>query len=195
VSASTWTGNPAPTLSYQWKRNTSSSAAGACDFSAGGWSNVGTNSTSFTLGDTDGGTDSIGVRITATNGVAPDATRDVCTVYDGIDPPNYDDDAFIDCTGSGGCEDSDAATVDVGDWDGTDPITYTYQWATHPDSNASCNANASYNGTNWTSVGSNSSTYGPPIGNSGSGSDRLRVVITGTNAAGSDTIVVCTTFA
>jgi pilus assembly protein Flp/PilA len=82
VSSSTWNGSPAPTLSYQWKVSGDSGDAGSCNFNDNDWSNTGSNSTSFVLPNpSGGGTDSVGVRITATN-VAGTATRDVCTTFD-----------------------------------------------------------------------------------------------------------------
>ncbi len=53
VNPGTWGGTPAPTLSYQWATNGNENET-PC--TSGGWTNVGTNSATFTLPDSGNGT-------------------------------------------------------------------------------------------------------------------------------------------
>jgi hypothetical protein len=119
------------------------------------------------------GPDDVGHRlrvlVTATNGAGSDtATSATGPLVQALAPQNVDAPAL-----SGTLVDGQTLTADDGDWTGTGPIAHFYQWQR-------CNAQ----GTSCADItGATGSTYDLTAADAG---QTLRVVVSGTNSAGSD---------
>ncbi|MBV9214511.1 MAG: hypothetical protein JOZ25_12800 [Actinobacteria bacterium] len=159
ASNGTWSGVGPFTYAYQWER---------CDSTGANCSNVsGATSSTYVLGAGDVGS-TMRVVVTATNAGGSTPATSAQTAKVAANPPVN----TVAPTISGTPKDGQTLTAANGTWTGTAPITYTYQWERCDSTGANC-SNVS---------GATSSTY--TLGSSDVGST-IRVVVTGTNSAGS----------
>jgi pilus assembly protein Flp/PilA len=94
----------------------------------------------------------------------------------------------------GVCDDSPATmTVAPGTWGGSPTPTLSYQWATNGNGSAGCNTTDT---AGWTNVGGSSATVNLPNISDFSGTDLMRVIVTGSNADPGSPVkaAVCRTF-
>jgi hypothetical protein len=159
ASTGTWTGTPTISYSYQWQ---------SCNSSGGSCSNVsGATGSTYTLGHGDVGT-TLRVIVTATNSAgSATATSEASAVVVALAPSNTTPPSI-----SGTAQDGQTLTASSGTWNGTPPLTYTYQWQSCDSLGESCLAIS----------GATSSSHMLGAGEVG---DTLRVVVTATNAGGS----------
>jgi prepilin-type N-terminal cleavage/methylation domain-containing protein len=94
--------------------------------------------------------------------------------------------ATITCPGV--CAAGNTATAVNGNWVGTPPITFTYQWFVNTNANAPCNLS----GGGWNLVGTGASMVLPVV--STARSDAVGLRITATNGSASASTVQCSTF-
>ncbi len=155
----TWTGSPAPTYTYQWRR---CNAAGASCVDI-----AGATASTYTLTTTDVGA-TIKVVVTGTspagNATATSAQTAVVTALAPfvVTPPVL----------SGTAQDAQVLTLSQGTWDGTPTITYTRSWQRCNAAGASCVAIAGQTGTTYTLTSAD-------VGST------IRGVVTATNGGGS----------
>jgi hypothetical protein len=154
-----WSGDTPITYSYQWKR---------CNSSGSSCSNVGSNSSSYTLvsGDV---SHTMEVVVTATNGVgASAATSDHTALVASPAKPSNTSAATV----SGNLAQNSTLTVNPGSWSGTLPITFAYQWQR-------CDSNGNHCGSISGATGSTYKLTSSDVGH------RLRVYVTAKNSIGS----------
>jgi uncharacterized protein YukE len=160
VNLGTWTGTAPLIYTYQWKR---CDAAGANCVDVPG----ATSSTYDLTGDDVGHT--IRVEVTATNGAGDDTATSAPSSLTIADPPvNTAPPAVV-----GSTYDGETLSVDLGDWTGTDPLDYDYQWQRCDSAGANC----------VDIFGATSNTYDLTPDDVGS---TIRVEVTATNSAGDD---------
>jgi uncharacterized repeat protein (TIGR01451 family) len=154
----TWTGNPSPTLSYQWQR---------CDASGNNCSDIsGATSSTYVLSGSDAGS-TIRVVVTGSNASGNASATSAQTAVVASPPLNT-----VAPTISGTAQQGQTLTANVGTWAGTPTPTYTYQWRRCDTSGNNCLDIAGETGSTYLSAGAD-------VGMT------LRVVVTGTNSAGS----------
>ena len=161
-----WTGYPAWTLTYQWRACINNFLSGDCSDIAGA-----THTTYHPSGDDVGRY--IRVVVTGRNASGSDASTSLATAAVGVAPKNTHAARIDDTTPGVG----DVLTANRGSWDGLPAPTFTYQWQRCSDD--------SDPGACVDIDGATHSTYllvdPDDVGSS------IRVVVTGTNAYGSDT--------
>ncbi len=154
-----WSGSLPLSYAYQWE---------LCNGSGESCTNIsGATSSTYLLGHGDvGGT--LRVKVTASNtGGSASSTSAATGVVAALAPSNTSLPGI-----SGTVRDGQTLTASTGVWEGTPPITYTYQWQTCNSAGEDC-ANVS---------GATSSTYVLEHGDVG---DTMRVVVRASNAGGS----------
>ncbi|MEA2133751.1 MAG: large repetitive protein [Solirubrobacteraceae bacterium] len=155
-----WTGTQPVVFTYQWQDCAADGTA--CTDIAGA-----TNPT-YTLTAGDIGS-TVRVEVTAANGGgASTVASPVTAQVDAVPPSNTSPP-----TASGTAADGEVLTAAPGAWNGSDPITYTYQWERCDALGAGCQVIA----------GATSTTYTLADADAG---QTVRVVVTGTNAGGTD---------
>jgi hypothetical protein len=156
----TWSGTPTITYARQWRRCNAS--GGACTSIAGA------TGATYTLTSADvGGT--IRVAVTATNGAGPvTATSAATGVVAGVAPAGGGAPAL-----SGNAVDFETLSSSDGTWSGTTPISYTRQWERCDASGDGCVDISGATGVGYTLTSAD-------VGGT------VRVVVTATNVAGSD---------
>ncbi len=158
TTTGSWSGQPAPTFSYQWKR---------CDTQGANCSPVGSNSPNYTLVAGDAGS-TILVTVTANN-TAGQANADaafVGPVGTATSPP-------VNITprrSPGTTTVGQQLTTTTGSWSGQPAPTFSYQWKRCDTQGANCSP-----------VGSNSPNYTLVAGDAGS---TILVTVTANNTAG-----------
>jgi len=159
----TWTGIPAPAFTYQWQRCSDDSDPGACvDI-------TGASHATYRLVGGDGGS-YVRVVVTATNGSGSAASTSDATALVVAAPKNT-----VRASISGSAVVGRTLTADPGTWTGYPAWTLTYQWR-------SCIV-STLAGDCSDIDGATASTYRLTGDDAGS---YIRVVVTGTNAFGSD---------
>jgi len=159
VDNGTWSGTTPLTYTYQWQR---CSTSGTC-----------TNISGATKSSYVPAAGDVGFRlratVTATNnaGSASSASNLTATVVAAETPPSVTKQPDPHGTAQVG----QTVTVDNGSWNGTTPLTYTYQWQ-----------RCSTSGTCTSISGATKSSYVPAAGDVGF---RLRAIVTAKNSAGS----------
>ncbi len=156
----TWTGTPTISYTYQWR---------LCDAAGDNCADVpGATDATYDLTPADIGS-RLRVVVTGTNaGGAVDATSPASAVVDAIPPAND-----VQPSISGTPADGETLTADAGTWTGSPTITYEYQWRR-------CDAD----GSNCADIpGATDTTYDVTPADIGAA---IRVVVTATNAGGSD---------
>ena len=163
VSNGTWTGSFPITFTYQWKK--CESQTGPC------YGIVGATSSFFTITSDLYGW-SIRAEVTARNGAGAVAQNSEATKLVSAIPPNLRVTPQITGTVMVG----QTLTIGTGTWDGSPPLTYTYDWrrCNPPGDLSSCVSIA----------GATTNTYVPVVADIG---QTLRVYITASNPAGSQT--------
>jgi hypothetical protein len=161
LSASTgsWEGTPTISYTYQWQ---------TCNSSGENCANIsGATSSTYALEHGDVG-DTLRVVVTASNaGGSTPATSGASGVVTALAPSNTTAPSI-----SGTAEEGQTLSASTGSWEGTQPITYTYQWE-------SCNSM----GEGCLDIaGATVSSHTLGAGEVG---ETLRVVVTATNVAGS----------
>jgi putative Ig domain-containing protein/cellulase (glycosyl hydrolase family 5) len=165
LSASTgsWTGLPTITYSYQWRR---------CDSAGANCKGItGASSQTYTLAASDVNR-RLRVDVTGTNSVGSRKVTSAATAIITVAPiaPVATSPPAI----SGSAQQGQTLSASTGSWNGTPTINYGYQWRRCDGSGGNC---ASISGAT-------SQTYTAITGDV---SDTLRVDVTGTNGAGSNT--------
>jgi hypothetical protein len=161
VTNGTWTGTPAPTFTYQWQR-CDSNGANCADISGA------TNKT-YTLQAADVG-NRVLATVKATNGAGSASKASAVTAAIGSVPANTSPPLL-----SGNALVGQALKVDQGTWTGTPAPTITWQWA-----------RCDENGNNCSDIsGATSQSYTLAAADVG---HKLKVRVTGTNAAGSKAV-------
>ena len=159
ASTGSWNGSPPLSYGYQWER---------CNSTGESCTNVsGATGSTYVLGHFDVG-DTLRVAVTATNprGSAS-STSAASPIVAALAPSNT-----VTPTISGEAQDGQTLTASPGEWAGTPPLTYEYQWQRCDGSGESC-ANI---------AGATDSSYVLAHGDVAS---TLRVLVTATNTAGS----------
>ena len=155
----TWTGTPAPTFTYQWRR---CNAAGASCVDI-----AGATASTYTLTTTDIGA-TVRVVVTGTNPAGnASATSGQTAVVTALAPFVLSAPAL-----SGTAQDTQVLTLSQGTWDGTPTITYARSWQRCNAAGASCVTIAGQTGTTYTLTSAD-------VGST------IRGVVTATNAGGS----------
>ena len=164
----TWGGSPAPTFTYQWER---------CDVAGANCAAIGSaTSSAYVLASLDGGK-TIRVAVTATNGVAPDATAESsATGLIAVPPFNT-----VLPTITGNAAQGSTLTALPGTWDGVPAPGFTYQWLRCDGGGANC-----------INVGTGATTYSVVVADA---AKTIRVDVTGTNPSGSSTARAASTAA
>jgi len=161
LSASTgaWTGAPAPTFSYQWTR---------CDSAGAACADIpGAIESTYVLGHEDVGS-TLRVRVQASNFAgSASSTSGATGVVAPLAPANTAPPVIAGTPQAG-----QTLTAEVGSWEGTPPLTYTYQWESCNSLGLSCMA----------IPGATHATYEPGAGEVGG---TLQVMVTATNSVGS----------
>ncbi|HKP91424.1 MAG TPA: hypothetical protein VJT75_15775, partial [Thermoleophilaceae bacterium] len=159
ASTGTWTGSPAPTFAYQWRR---------CDAAGAGCANVaGATGSTYAVTSADIGS-TIRVVVTGTNVVSSASATSAQTAAVTAHPPVN----TAVPTVSGTARDGQTLTAGNGIWTGSPTIAFSYQWRRCDSAGAGC-ANI---------AGATGATYVQTPADIGS---TIRVVVTGTNAGGS----------
>jgi hypothetical protein len=156
----TWTGTLPLTYAYQWQR---------CDAAGTACVNLdGATDRTYSPSAADVGS-RLRVAVSASNPVSAFAmTRSQPTAVVAAAPPVSTAAPSIDGT----AQVDQGLTSTTGEWSGTQPIRYAYQWQRCDAAGAACTAVS----------GATGATYTPTDGDAGG---RLRAVVTATNAAGS----------
>jgi prepilin-type N-terminal cleavage/methylation domain-containing protein len=169
ASTGTWSGTPTFTYSYQWQR----SATGT-----GGWTDLsGATSSTFLIGAARVG-DYLRVAVTATNAAGSATSYSSATSQVTNAPPQNPGGAnapSISDSNGGTLYQGDTLTADTGTWNGTGPITFTYQWLRCDAAGANCVA----------IPGATASTYQTTNADIGS---TIRVIVTGSGPGGSTSV-------
>jgi hypothetical protein len=153
-----WSGTAPLSYTYQWKR---------CD--AGGCTDVGAGEQTYSLSAADVGA-TVRVQVTATNVAGSStATSDATQAVAAAPPANSQAPAI-----SGTAQDGETLTADPGDWSGTAPLSYGYQWRRCDAEGDGCND----------IEGATERTY--TVGAEDVGAT-IRVVVTATNSVGEAT--------
>jgi hypothetical protein len=156
-----WTGTPPITYAYQWRR---------CDADGAGCASIAgaTGSTyDVSAADVDG---TLRVAVTATNaGGSATATSAATDRIDALGPDNTAPPAI-----SGTARDGETLTASQGEWTGTAPITYAFQWRRCDADGSGCADIESAAGATYTLT-------------SDDARHSVRVAVTATNAGGSAT--------
>jgi Ig domain of plant-specific actin-binding protein len=162
-----WSGDSPITYGYQWLR---------CNSSGSSCSHVGSNNTTYGLGSGDVN-HTIEVTVTGTNsvGVAAATSDHTAVVVAPTKPANHSQPSI-----SGNLTQSSTLTVNPGNWSGTEPLTFSYQWQR-------CDSNGHHCGNVRNATGN---TYELTSGDVG---HRLRTYVTAKNTVGSTTAVSKTT--
>jgi hypothetical protein len=119
VSNGTWTGSPTLTYTYQWQTSTDAGVT---------WSNVAgatTNSLLLTPGDVG---HNMRAQVTATNAFGPVTATSNQTTPVGAVPPTANTAPVV----TGTVQDSQILSVSNGTWNGSPPMSFTYQWESAP---------------------------------------------------------------
>ena len=155
----TWTGTPTISYARQWRR---------CDASGGSCADIaGATGATYALTPADVGS-TLRVTVTATNSVGTaSATSAATAVVEAIPPANTALPAI-----AGTARDGEVLTSTTGTWTGTPTISYTRQWRRCNAGGASCADIPGATGSSYTVTPAD-------VGST------IRVVVTGTNAAGS----------
>jgi hypothetical protein len=160
ATTGTWTGTAPLTYAYQWQR---CDAAGAACVSLDGATDRIYSPSAADVGSR------LRVAVSAANAVSAFAmARSQPTAAVAAAPPVSTSPPSIDGTPQVG----QALTSTAGEWSGTQPIRYAYQWQRCDAAGAACTA----------VPGATDATYTATDGDAGS---RLRVMVTATNAGGS----------
>jgi len=155
----TWTGTAPFTFSYEWRRcHPAGDSCVAVD---------GATSASYVLTTADVGS-TIRVAVSANNAGGTTTVASAVTAVVSAAPPNN----AVAPTISGVAQDNKALTASSGNWTGSTPITYAYQWRRCNGSGQGC-ANIS---------GATASIYTATTADVGA---TIRVMVTGSNVAGS----------
>jgi hypothetical protein len=159
ATSGTWTGTSPINFAYSWSR---------CDKNGSSCSAIsGANSNTFVLQNVDGG-NTLRVTVAATNGDGTAQATSAPTSVIGFPVNNQPP------TISGTTQVGSTLTATTGTWVGLSPITYAYAWGR-------CDSN----GKNCAAIsGATGSTYVLQSADSG---NTVRVAVTGSNSAGSDT--------
>ena len=157
-----WTGFEPISYAYRWER---------CNSSGGSCANIsGATGSTYTLGHSDVG-DTIRVIVAASNtGSSAESTSEKTGTVVALAPSNTTPPAI-----SGTAEDGQRLSASAGEWAGTPPIEYGYQWERCNGSGESC-ANIS---------GATGSSYTLGTGDLGT---TLRVKVTASNGGGSASV-------
>jgi hypothetical protein len=155
-----WTGTPTITYAYEWQRCRDDGSR--CENIDGG------TEATYTLTSRDAG-HAIRVRVTATNDAGPASATSAATAVVAANPPASHGPPTVDGTPRLG----QTLTADRGAWTGTTPIDYAYRWQR-------CDASAS---TCVDIPGATAATYTLTDDDL---DRRLRVAVTATNTAGTD---------
>jgi hypothetical protein len=154
-----WSGDTPITYSYQWRR---------CNSSGSSCSNVGTNSSAYTLGSGDAN-HTMEVVVTATNAVGvSSATSDHTAVVAALAKPVNQSAPSI----SGNLTPGSTLTANPGNWSGTQPMSFLYQWQR-------CDSNGNHCGSIKDATGTTYKLTSADVDR------RLRVGVTAKNSAGS----------
>ncbi len=162
-----WSGDSPITYSYQWRR---------CNSSGSSCSNVGSNSSTYTLvsGDVNR---TMEVTVTATNGTGlSSATSDHTALVSAPAKPVNQATPTI----SGNLTQNSTLTVNPGNWSGTQPLSFSYQWQR-------CDSNGNHCGNVKSANGTTYKLSSADVGH------RLRVYVTAKNTVGSVTATSKTT--
>jgi Concanavalin A-like lectin/glucanases superfamily/NHL repeat len=130
ASPGEWSGAPAPSYTYQWKRCNSSGEA--CSDIAGA------TGAAYQLGAVDAG-HTLRVRVVATNAATSATASSSATApveSTGATAPSNTAAPVI----SGSPEDGQTLTVSSGLWEGTGPIVYSYEWQSCNEAGGGCEA-------------------------------------------------------
>jgi len=161
-STGTWTGSPAPTFAYQWRR---------CDAAGSNCADIsGAAASTYTLVVADVGS-TLRVIVTGTNGSGNASGTSTQTAVIASAPLNT-----VIPTITGTTTVGQTLTADAGTWTGTPTPTFTYQWRRCDAAGNSC-ADI---------VSATTSTYVLAVADIGA---TLRVAVTGTNSVGNATAV------
>jgi len=162
VSQGTWTGTDPISYAVQWQR---------CHVDGTNCADIsGATSSTYTAGPADVG-HALRAAVTATNVAGTATSTSLPTSRIGELAP---DNRVLPTIG-GEPRDGGTLTVDTGAWDGTEPLTYTYQWRR-------CDAN----GTGCSDITNETgATYQPTVDDV---DGTVRVVVTATNPAGSQSV-------
>jgi hypothetical protein len=156
----TWTGTPTISYAYQWQR---------CDAAGSGCTDVDrATEATYTLTSPDAG-HAIRVRVTATNDAGSAAATSAATAAVAANPPASAGPPSIDGTPRLG----QTLTADRGAWDGTTPMDYAYRWQRCDASGGGC-------------VDIDGATAPTYTLTDEDVDHRVRVVVTATNTAGTD---------
>jgi hypothetical protein len=159
ASDGTWTGTPTISYAYQWRR---------CDSSGANCSNIaGATGQTYVLQGADIGS-TVRVAVTGTNAGGSASATSAQTATVAAAPPTSTGAPTI----TGTTEDGQTLSATNGSWSGTAPFTYAYQWRRCDSAGNGCSNIA----------GATSATYGLVPADVGA---TLRVVVTATNSAGS----------
>jgi lysophospholipase L1-like esterase len=158
VSSGAWTGTPAPSYIYQWR---------TCDAQGSNCVNIsGATTSSYTLNASQIG-QKVSATVTASNSVGTASVSATSAVISAALPQNNQAPAI-----SGVAQENKSLTANNGSWNGTQPITYNYQWMNCNSDGSNCNNINGATNQNYT------------IQNSDVGKV-LCVIVTANNAAGS----------
>jgi hypothetical protein len=167
ASAGSWSGDAPISYSYQWRR---------CNSSGSSCSNVGGNSATYTLGSGDVN-HTLVVVVTATNSVGTaSVTSDHTAVISAPTKPVNHSTPTI----SGNLQQDGTLTVAPGNWTGSLPLTFSYQWQR-------CDSNGKHCGNIGGATGSTYKLSSADVGH------RIRASVTGHNSGGSSTATSKTT--
>ena len=159
ASTGTWSGTPPLEYAYRWERCNSKGECSAVE---------GALASSYTLRQEDIGS-TIGVSVTAKNAAGEASSAFTRSALVKARPPAN----TAAPTLSGNAEEGQTLIASTGSWSGTPPLTYTYQWQRCYGAETGC--------TNISGATEQSYVAGPE-----SVGTTPRVVVTATNAAGSD---------
>jgi hypothetical protein len=159
AASGTWTGTSPFNFTYSWSR---------CDKNGASCAAIsGANTNTYALQNVDGG-NTLRVVVTASNGDGSAQATSAATAVIGF-PVNNQPPAI-----SGTTQVGSTLTATTGTWVGLSPITYTYAWSHCDSAGKNCAAIS----------GATSSAYVLQSADSG---NTVRVTVTGSNSAGSDT--------
>jgi PKD domain/Concanavalin A-like lectin/glucanases superfamily/NHL repeat len=163
ASKGTWAGRPSPTYSYQWQR---------CNEGGGECASItGATTLTYTLGSSDVGK-TIRMLVTVSNSAGSASAASSATSIVSVGPPANVGAPVI----SGLAKEGQTLTAREGEWEGTPPITYTYQWQSCDGLGESCMDIAGATGASYELQASD-------VGAT------LRVLVTAEDAGGSATAI------